>query len=241
MKIVVIVSANAEWRAVKEFYPNLVLQQSPFGEFADFTLDTWNLTLFHGGWGKISAAATAQYVINRFEPDLLVNLGTCGGFQGRTLAPGASAGVERGTIILVEKTIVYDIFEQMTDGLEEIAFYTTELDLSWLPHILPSPVLRGLLASGDRDIIVEDIPMLIEKYGAFAADWESGAIAWVAKRNGIRCLILRGVTDLVGGAGGEAYGNYELFTRRTYEIMKRLFDQLPAWLAAIKKGCAKSM
>ncbi len=87
MKIVVIISANAEWRMVKEFYPNLVLQQSPFDEFADLTLDTWNpsaslragLTLFHRGWGKISAAATAQYVIDHFKPDLLVNLGTCGG------------------------------------------------------------------------------------------------------------------------------------------------------------------
>ena len=226
MKIAVIISANAEWRAVKEIYPNLDLRHSPFGEFADFTLDAWNLTLFHGGWGKISAGATAQYVVDHFKPDLLVNLGTCGGFQGR---------IERGTIILVERTIVYDIFEQMTDGSEEIAFYTTELDLSWLPYALPSPALRGLLVSGDRDIIVEDIPMLIEKYDAVAADWESGAIAWVAKRNGVRCLILRGVTDLVGGSGGEAYGDYELFARRTYEIMKRLFDQLPDWLTAIEK------
>ena len=226
MKVVVIVSANAEWRAVKEIYSNLVLQQSLFGEFADLTLDTQSLTLFHGGWGKISAAATAQYAIDRFKPDLLVNLGTCGGFEGR---------IERGAAILVEKTIVYDIFEQMTDGSEEIAFYTTELDLSWLPNVLPSSVLRGLLVSGDRDIIVEDIPMLVQKYNAVAADWESGAIAWVAKRNGIRCLILRGVTDLVGGSGGEAYGDYELFMQRTHNVMKSLFDKLPYWLAAIEK------
>ena len=38
-----------------------------------------------------------------------------------------------------------------------------------------------------------------------ALDWESGAIAWVAARNQTRCLILRGVTDLVGEAGDEAY------------------------------------
>ena len=225
MKIVVIISANAEWRVVKELYPNLTLQHSPFGEFADLTLDTRYVTLFHGGWGKISAAATAQYVIDHFKPDLLVNLGTCGGFQGR---------IERGTIILVEKTIVYDIFEQMTDGSEEIAFYTTQLDLSWLPRVLPSPVSRGLMVSGDRDIVAGDIPMLVEKYDAVAADWESGAIAWVAGRDNVRTLILRGVTDLVGGAGGEAYGDYDLFVRRTHEIMKKLFDNLPDWLAAIE-------
>ncbi len=220
MKIVVIVSANAEWRVVKELYPDLNLQQSPFGEYADLELETWNLTLFHGGWGKISAAATAQYVIDHFQPDLLVNLGTCGGFAGR---------VETGTVILVERTQVYDIIEQMGDGVEAIEHYATDIDLSWLDGE-PKIVVRSILVSADRDIVVEDIPMLIEKYGAVAADWESGAIAWVAKKNGTRLLILRAVSDLVGGEGGEAYGNLDLFHERTRVVMKDLFDQLPEWL-----------
>ncbi len=234
MKIVVIISANAEWRVVKEIYPDLALQQSPFGEYADLTLDFRHVTLFHGGWGKISAAATAQYVIDHFQPDLLVNLGTCGGFAGR---------IQTGTIILVERTLVYDIIEQMGDGAEAIEHYATEIDLSWLdrgqltvdgearPTVFgPSSILRGLLVSADRDIVVEDIPMLIEKYGAVAADWESGAIAWVAKKNGTRLLMLRAVSDLVGGDGGEAYGNLDLFHERTKTVMKDLFAQLPDWL-----------
>jgi adenosylhomocysteine nucleosidase len=239
MNIVVLISANAEWRAVKELYPDLQPQASPLGEFAHLTLDTRPLTLFHGGWGKISAAATTQYAIDHFAPDLLVNLGTCGGFAGR---------IETGTVILVEKTIVYDIIEQMGDADEAIAHYSTHLDLSWLADERPSnlrPPTSNLLVSADRDIVAADIPMLVEKYGAVAADWESGAIAWVARRNGVRCLILRGVTDLVssaGGAnwqfalqgGGEAYGNIGLFHERTKTVMQTLFAQLPDWLNAIR-------
>ena len=226
MRPVIIVSADGEWGTVKKLFPTENYQNSPYGEFTNVTLDTRHLILFHGGWGKISAAATAQYVMDQFKPDLLVNLGTCGGFEGR---------IERETIILVEKTIIYDILEQMTDGLEEIAFYTTKVDLAWLPRVLPFPVQRGLLVSGDRDIVAQDIPMLVQKYQAVAADWESGAIAWVAKRNGVRTLILRGVTDLVATSGGEAYGAYELFLQRTGQIMKKLFDQLPRWLDVIEK------
>jgi adenosylhomocysteine nucleosidase len=226
LKIVVLVSAIAEWRVVKPLFPDANLQLSPFGERFETVLDTRPITLFHGGWGKISAAATTQYVIDNFQPDLIVNLGTCGGFAGR---------IERGTVILVERTIVYDILEQMTDGSEEKTFYTTELDLSWLPHIVPSPVLRGLLVSGDRDIVGSDIPMLIEKYDAVAADWESGAIAWTANKNHVRTLILRGVSDLVDGDGSDTYGDYDLFTRRTGEIMRNLVEKLPKWVAAIEK------
>ncbi len=223
MKIVVLISANSEWRVAKELHPNLALQQSPYGEYAELTIEHRPVIFFHGGWGKIAAAATTQYVIDHFKPDLLVNLGTCGGFVNR---------IETGTVILVEQTLVYDIIEQMGDSAEAIEHYASSLDLSWLPSELPFPVSRRLLVSADRDIIVDDIPMLIEKYDAVAADWESGAIAWVAQKNKTRLLILRAVSDLVGGDGGEAYGNIELFHKRTKTVMKNLFDQLPAWLNA---------
>jgi adenosylhomocysteine nucleosidase len=224
MKIVIVISANAEWRVVKELYPHLEIQHSPYGEFSNLTLDACPLTLFHGGWGKISAAATAQYIIDHFQPDLLVNLGTCGGFAGR---------IETGTVMLVERTLVYDIIEQMGDGAEAIEHYATDIDLSWLGEY-QHPVTRGLLVSADRDIVVDDIPMLIQKYNAVAADWESGAIAWVAKRNNTRVLILRGVSDLVGGDGGEAYGKIEIFHERTKTVMSELFRQLPGWLKLVK-------
>jgi adenosylhomocysteine nucleosidase len=230
MNAVVMISANSEWRVVRELHPSLEIQLSPYGEFANFdlqlsTLDLQPLTLFHGGWGKISAAATAQYAIDRFKPDLLINLGTCGGFAGR---------IETGTIILVERTLVYDIIEQMGDGAAAIEHYSTDIDLSWLDGGWKTKggIVRGLLVSADRDIVVEDIPMLIEKYGAVAADWESGAIAWVAQKNNTRLLILRAVSDLVGGDGGEAYGNIDLFHERTKTVMRELFRQLPKWLKA---------
>ncbi len=218
--VIVIISANGEWQVVKDILAPAQVQSTRLGEFFDWKPDA-NIRFFHGGWGKISAATTAQYAIDRWRPDLMVNLGTCGGFEGR---------ITRGTVILVTKTIVYDIIEQMYDPEEAIVQYSTELDISWLPDPLPHPVVPGLLVSADRDILTGDIPSLVEKYGAVAADWESGAIAWVAKNNGVRCLILRGVTDLVGSSGGEAYGNIGIFHENTKSVMKGLIEQLPDWL-----------
>ncbi len=226
MKVVVIVSANGEWKAVRSLFPELQPNSTPLGESLEIEIEQRPLTFFHGGWGKVSAAASAQYVIDHFQPELLVNLGTCGGFKGR---------IEQGIIILVEKTIIYDIIEQMTDAEEAIEQYSTTLDLQWLPRLTPSPVLRGHLISADRDIVREDIPELIRKYDAVAADWESGAIAWVAKKNGQKLLILRGVSDVVGEDGDEVYGEYELYTSRAKEIMRRLIEALPKWLNAIEK------
>ena len=232
MKIVVLISANAEWRAVRPLFPQAEVQSSPPGDWFTASFAGQPLTFFHGGWGKISAAATAQYVLDRFQPDLLVNLGTCGGFEGQ---------IETGAVILVERTLVYDIIEQMGDPDEAIQAYSTSLDLSWLPDDFASgAVRRGLLVSADRDILVADIPMLVSRFGAVAADWESGAIAWVASKNRARCLILRGVSDVVGGAGGEAYGNFELFSQRTQAMMTKLLRLLETWLLTLPANSSPS-
>jgi adenosylhomocysteine nucleosidase len=223
-KAVVLVSADAEWRSVRALFPAAAQSHTPFGERLDMALGGHVVSFVQGGWGKVSAAASTQWVLDRDIPDLLVNLGTCGGLKGR---------VEQGAILLVERTLVYDLVEQMTNGTEELAFYTTELDLSWLPAALPHPVQRALMVSGDRDIVAADVPDLIARHQAIAADWESAAIAWVAKRNGVRTLILRGVSDLVGEDGGEAYGDYALFAERTAKIMEQLVEQLPDWLEVV--------
>jgi adenosylhomocysteine nucleosidase len=222
-QVIVLISANSEWQAVKEILCPSHVQFTPLGE----TFDYQHLKFYKGGWGKISAAASTQYVIDQFHPKLLVNLGTCGGFEGR---------IEAGSIILVTKTIVYDILEQMSDPDDAVGYYSTEIDLSWLPDSLPGSFQRGLLISADRDIVPNDILNLVRKYGAVAADWESGAISWVAKQNHIRCLILRGVTDLVSLEGGEAYANIDLFHENTRSIMKSLIDLLPNFLAGTNKG-----
>jgi adenosylhomocysteine nucleosidase len=222
--IIVLVSANSEWKAVRAINPGVIMEFSPYGEWFTKTISPYPMPVvfFHGGWGKIAAAASTQYVIDRWHPEMLINLGTCGGFDGC---------IERGEIILVDWTVVYDIFEQMGDFDADIAHYSTELDLSWLKEKTPLPIRRSILVSGDRDLMVKDIPWLKEKYSAVAGDWESGAIAWVAKQNSVHCLILRGVTDLVGEGGGEAYnGNIQVFHENAAVIMRQLIESLPGWL-----------
>jgi adenosylhomocysteine nucleosidase len=228
IRAVVLISAKVEWRHVCAWAPHPKLAPSPYGQWFIKPMHIEDhresILFFHGGWGKIDAAASTQYVIDRWAPELVINLGTCGGFQGM---------VQRGDIILAERTLVYDIVEQMGDPDEALAHYTTDLDLAWLFPPYPQSVRRTLLISADRDLIAEEIAALQTRFGAVAGDWESGAIAHVATRNGVRCLILRGVTDLVGPQGGEAYdGTLALFSERTAQVMTRLLDRLPGWLAS---------
>jgi len=222
--IVVIFSSRSEWLAARKCCKVTFVETTPFGECFALLESERTIIYFQGGWGKIAAAASAQYAILRWKPDLVINLGTCGGFQGK---------VEKGAVILAERTLVYDLIEQMGDPQEAFTYYTTELDLSWLHEPYPQAVQRGLLLSADRDIIPGQVQWLQDQFGGIAADWECGAIAWVCSKNRIKCLILRGVSDLVSPEGGEAYGNIRVFQKASEEIIARLLKHLPAWLERV--------
>lgn len=225
-EVVVLVSADVEWRAVRELYPQANYHSSPYGAWFALPVPAsegeMQVCVMHGGWGKVAAAASAQYALDTWGPSLVVNLGTCGGFKDH---------IARNSVILVDKTVIYDILEQMGDQAAAINYYTTELDLSWLQQPFPIPVVKGLLLSGDRDLVPDEIEDLHTMYGAVAGDWESSSIAYVAAHNDVRCLILRYVTDLVGSDGGEVYdGTLDLFEERANQAVTYLFSSLAAWL-----------
>jgi adenosylhomocysteine nucleosidase len=223
MKIVVVVSAIAEWQGVKPLFPDAKIRHFPYGECFDALINEEHVSFFHSGWGKIASAASMQYVIDHYSPDLIVNVGTCGGFDGV---------VKQGDVILVDQTCVYDIVELMGD-LDIETYYASSLDLGWLPEPHPHPVRRGMIASADSDLPPDKILFLKSK-GAIAADWESAALAWVARKNNARLLILRAVSDIVSEQGGEVYDNIEIFNERAKAIMKQLIRQLPDWLNTVR-------
>jgi adenosylhomocysteine nucleosidase len=223
--VVVLVSADAEWRALRAVLDQPREEQTPLGETFSRAYGTprgsVSVPFLHAGWGKVSSAAAAQYAVDRWRPRLLVNLGTCGGFSG---------AIEKGAVLLVKDTLLYDIHERMGDSQEALDHYTTQLD----PELWPRGQRAGLrierLVSADRDIDPAEIALLVRRFGAVAADWETAAIAFVAARNKTPLVVLRGVSDLVSPQGGEAYGNLEQFEAGSRRIMGELLRRFDAAL-----------
>ncbi len=161
--IAVIISANSEWRAVLETLDPASQLRNPYSEHFFSEIDGKAVVFLHGGWGKISAAATAQCCIDTWHPEVIINLGTSGGLAGAITA---------GEDLLVSETVSYDIYERMGDPEEAIRFYSTKLDLSFIQQPYPQPVRVGKLASADQDIDPKLVPLLRDRYHVAAADWE---------------------------------------------------------------------
>jgi adenosylhomocysteine nucleosidase len=222
--IVVLVSANAEWRPTVEALRPTQMESTPYGDWFTFEVGRERLRVVHGGWGKISAAASTEYVISTWQPELLINLGTCGGIAGR---------IARGETLVVTRTIAYDIEEAMSDSVAAVKAYTTDIDVGWLDSLLPG-ARRTHLVSGDRDLRPIDVEDLVRRYDAVAADWESAAIAYVASRRATPLAIIRTVSDLVDTERGETIGDLARFESAAHSIMPALFGELPAIVGAFR-------
>jgi adenosylhomocysteine nucleosidase len=201
-------------------YPWAETFSTPYGEAFTTFIAGQDVCFFHTGWGKVASAGGTQYAIDRWQPRWLLNLGTCGGVEGL---------VNVNDIILAEETVIYDIIEGMSSYQAAIDHYAVKANLDWLGNSLPFQVKRLKLYSADRDIRPEDVSGILRQFGASAADWESGAFAWVCARNHKDWLVLRTVTDLISDQFAEALGNADLWKQRTEHIMKELLNTLP-WL-----------
>jgi adenosylhomocysteine nucleosidase len=217
---VIIISAGAEWRCISPLLSASSEIKTPYPHCVFTSIEKTPVVFLHSGWGKVASAGATQYAIDRWTPKILINLGTCGGLAGR---------VDLGEIILASETVIYDIIEGMSDYHKAIERYSCKADLGWLGDDLPVPMKKARLLSADRDIRPQDVQMMIDEFNGIAGDWESGALAWVAEKNEVDWLILRGVTDLISPMKGEALGNKSLWQERTSPIMQKLYDILP-WL-----------
>jgi adenosylhomocysteine nucleosidase len=220
--IPVLVSANGEWEAVKAILQPTLIQQSTLGTYFQIKLAGQPCLFFHSGWGKIATAASTQYVINQYHPELIINIGTCGGFSGFS---------EVGEILLVSETLIYDIVERMDDPFVAIDHYRTGCDTSWITNPLPAGTRRARIASADQDIDFRTYDLLTQTHQAAAADWETGAFAWVAARNQTPWLALRAVSDLVSPQGSETDNGVNLWRSRLADLMRKLLTDLPFYLS----------
>ena len=101
-RFVVLISADGEWQAVLHHALPSIQHPTPYGNWFSQNIVHFSVIFMHAGWGKVSTAGACQFAIDAFQPQLMVNLGTCGGLEGLA---------ELGEILCVSETAFYDIYE----------------------------------------------------------------------------------------------------------------------------------
>ena len=179
------------------------------------------------GVGKVNAARCAQILIDRSNPDYLINTGVAGG-----LGPD----LRIGDIVLSTDLVQHDFRMNAlgcVDGCQTLEgpkdkptlFYADEALLQRFEKVAKetageSAIHRGCIASGDTFVAERESKVKIfESFGALACEMEGGAIAQVAQAADVPFLVVRAISDLADGSASESYAAFE---RHAAELSARM-------------------
>lgn len=175
-----------EWHVVLEYYGKKKedCRTYPFGFYFMEQIDGHEVLFYQTGARKVNASAAAQYMIDRFGLEHIISVGTCAGIDERYHAMD---------IILPDQAAQYDTMIKEIDDLLRQEF-VVDIDLTGIdPEALHCGT--GLVGSADKAVVMWADYLELKENGITVADTESAAIAYVCKKNGIRCILIRGITD----------------------------------------------
>ncbi|MFO0962944.1 MAG: hypothetical protein U0625_08570 [Phycisphaerales bacterium] len=138
--------------------------------------------------GTEAATLAAYLAVRHFDPDLVVNAGTCGGFEAR----GSRVGdiyVAEGSILFHDRHIPIPEFALQARG----AWPT--LRAPGIAQVLRAK--RGVLSTGNSLTFTPQEAEFFETEGVVLKEMEACAIAQVCGQLGVPFVAIKGVTDLV--------------------------------------------
>ena len=151
------------------------------------------------GIGKVAAAYNTTRLIEKFSPELLLNVGVAGSLQ---------QDIEVGHMVVASEVAQHDLTVPGWPkgfGQEKTSWKTDENAYRSAQECkYPFPVHFGPMVSGDLFVMKEDAPRILEDYPeALCAEMEAGAVCQCAALSGIPCLILRAISDVTVTEGND--------------------------------------
>lgn len=170
--------------------------------------------------GPVHAASALARAFAARTPDLVVNVGTCGGFQ--------SQGLGIGDLVVARDTMFHDARVALP-GYDALARAHTRLSpsdaqLAAMAARLGARV--GLASSGSSLDATADEMALFAREGTLAKDMELAALAAVCREAKVPLAALKGVTDLVD----HHEPTQEAFLRNLARTTERLAQSTAAFI-----------
>lgn len=155
-------------------------------KFYEGTLCGQNVVVSGCGVGKVCAATVTAVAIEKFAPELVINSGVAGG----------TPPLNQGDMVIPEKSVEHEYYAPD----EQTVYYMSDKKVSAALKKacvkLGYPVKTCTIATGDSFIDKpEKVAELKQKFNAEAFDMESAAIAKTCRMFGVKCALVRSISD----------------------------------------------
>lgn len=226
-KIGIIAAMQEEMTAIKEIMQNISEKQVCELIFIEGKINKKECVLVQCGVGKVNSSRVTQILIDKFEIEYIINVGSAGTANneldigdiviGKTLVQHdfdiTAFGHKKGYISNVGESINSDSkliekFETVINNIENKNY----------------KIKIGTIASGDifctENWMKEKIN---KKFNAIAIEMEGAAIAQVCYLDNIPFIIVRSISDSPNGKNKITFEKYlELASKRCRDIIKKI-------------------
>ncbi len=176
-----------------------------------------DVIIAQSGVGKVNAALNTQYIIDKFNPQYIINTGVAGGIGN---------GLSVGDIVIGKELVQYDFDTSalgyakgyMCTGIDKdkpTKYFSDDYLIKSFKTAVSEAhtktnVHEGIIATGDTFVSDKNKKTEIrETFNAIAVEMEGCAIAQVANANNIPCIIIRALSDLADGSATKSLEVFE--------------------------------
>lgn len=212
MKYIGIIAAmNEEVDAIKKIMTDISIKGIYELEFITGKINENEVVLVKCGVGKVNAARTTQILLNNFEIEYVINVGTAGSLN---------ENIEIGDVVIGEKLVQHD-FDITAGGREKgyitdvgKFFYSDKKLIEKTKQTIETMnekfnAFIGTIATGD--IFVQDIKVkdgIKNEFDADCAEMEGAAIAQVCTLDNIPFIVIRSISDKPNGNNAIDFEKY---------------------------------
>ena len=230
MKIAVIGAMEQEVELLRNSLTNAQTETIAQSEFTTGTVDGKEVILLKSGIGKVNAAMSTTILLQKYQPDVVINTGSAGGFD---------SNLDVGAIVISDEVRHHDC--DVTAFGYEIgqmagmpAAYKSDEKLievakEAVTEVGTHPFAVGLICSGD--VFMADPKRVEEVRNNFpamkACEMEAAGVAQVCYQFGTPFVVIRSLSDIAGKQSNISFDEFlPVAAKHSTEIVLKAIAKL---------------
>ena len=225
----IIAAMQEEMQEIKKIMREVREEQIYELAFIEGKINEVDVVLVESGVGKVNAARTTQILIDQFEVEAIINVGSAG---------AANDELDIGDIVLGKKLVQHDFditafghpkgfISNVGECVESDTKLIEKMEQTILGlHNEEFKIKVGTIASGD--IFCTEIKMkekIRNKFEADAIEMEGAAVAQICKLDNIPFIVVRSISDSPNGNNNITFDQFlEKASKRCAQIIKEFLN-----------------
>ena len=199
----------------------------------EFTLGTYagqDIVLLKSGIGKVNAAMSTTILLQQYQPDIVINIGSAGGFDEE---------LEVGAVVISDEVRHHDVdvtvfgYEMGQVPQLPAAFTSNEelieLAIKAVKEMGQHDYAVGLIATGDSFMNDPERVAKVREYFPTmkAAEMEAAAVAQVCYQFDVAFVVIRALSDIAGKESSVSFDEFlPVAAKHSTEIVFNVISQL---------------